>query len=134
LKGDERTKYEEEFKELKSYREKIDDKCKEVDKSINSLYKKKLTFDKEIFDENGFEFPIDLKANESAYFLDKLIEKLMKDHEESKRVSEKLKGKLGSLLKGTKKSDDSVKKSSSMMGGFGMFGGKKKDDNYDIQR
>jgi hypothetical protein len=61
MKGDERTKYEEEFKELKLHRIKIDEKCRELDKSINSLYSKKLSFDKEIFEENGFEFPIDLK-------------------------------------------------------------------------
>lgn len=106
-----------------------------LDKYINTLYGNRLSFDKEIFEENGFEFPIDLKSNESAYLLGKLIEKIMKDHEESKKVSEKLKSNLGFLLKGTKQSDDSSKRSSSMMGAFGMgFGGKKKDDNYDIQR
>jgi hypothetical protein len=86
MKGDEKTKYEEELKELELYRVQIDDKCNELDKSINSLYKKKLIFDKEIFEENGFEFPIDLKPNESAHLLDKLIEESMKDHEVSKRA------------------------------------------------
>ena len=116
------------------YRIKIEDKCIELDKSINTLYNKKLSFDNEIFEENGFEFPIDLKPNESIHLLHILIEDSMKDHEESKGASEKLKSELESLFKGKKPADDSAKRSSSMMGGFGMFGGKKKDDNYDIQR
>ena len=58
----------------------------------------------------------------------------MKDHEESKRVSEKLKGQLGSLFKGRKPADDSAKRSTSMFGMTPMWRGKKKDDNYDIQR